>query len=107
MDELDLQLDDVVLFELPTHADVEAFCDRLRSNWPGWSEADGDVWLFAVDVEDRADDLAPLFRTAQELVGELGLASIRFYLDSRIYHLEAAPSRSLSASSELTAIPLG
>jgi hypothetical protein len=106
MNELDLQLDDVVLFELPTHADVEAFCDRLRSNWPGWSEADGDVWLFAVDVEDRADDLAPLFRTAQELVGELGLASIRFYLDSRIYHLEAAPSRSPSAPSELTATPL-
>jgi hypothetical protein len=106
MNELDLQLDDVVLFELPTHADVEAFCDRLRSNWPGWSEADGDVWLFAVDVEDRADDLAPLFRTAQELVGELGLASIRFYLDSRIYHLEAASSTAPSVSSELTATPL-
>lgn len=107
MDELDLQLDDVVLFELPTHADVEAFCDRLRSNWPGWSEADGDVWLFAVDVEERPDDLASLFRTVQELVGELGLASIRFYLDSRIYHLEAAPGRSPSTSSELTATPLG
>jgi hypothetical protein len=106
MNELDLQLDDVVLFELPTHADVEAFCDRLRSNWPGWSEADGEVWLFAVDVEDRADDLASLFRTAQELVGELGLPSIRFYLDSRIYHLESAPSRSPSVSSELTATSL-
>jgi len=90
MDELDLQLDDVVLFELPTYADVEAFCDRLRSNWPGWSEADGDVWLFATDLEGRADDLAGLLRTAQELLAELGLPTVRFYLDSRIYVLEAA-----------------
>jgi hypothetical protein len=90
MDELDLQLDDVVLFELPTHADVEAFCDRLRSNWPGWSEADGEVWLFAVDLEGRTDGLAGLFRAAQDLLAELGLPTTRFYLDSRIYVLEAA-----------------
>jgi len=93
MDELDLQLDDVVLFELPTHADVEAFCDRFRSNWPGWSEADGDVWLFAVDLDGRTDDLAGLFRAAQELLAELGLPTVRFYLDSRIYGLEAAAQR--------------
>jgi hypothetical protein len=82
-------LDDVVLFELPASGDAEAFCDRLRPRWTGWSHADSDVWLFTADL--AGDDLALLLREAQELVADLGLAAIRFYLDGRVYLLEAAP----------------
>jgi hypothetical protein len=93
MDDLDLELDDVVIFELPTFEDVEAFCDRFRPRWDGWSHVDEQVWLFSVQLQPDAD-VAGLLRDAQVLVAELGLAAIRFCLDGRIYALEAAsPSR--------------
>jgi hypothetical protein len=93
MDYLDFELDDAVLFELPTHEDVEAFCDRLRPSWEGWSDLDGDLWLFTAQLE-RSEDLAPLLREAQVLIAELGLDTIRFCVDGRIYLLDAAqPSR--------------
>ena len=88
MDDLDRELDDTVLFELPRREDVRAFRDRLRPRWEGWSDADGEVWLFTAQLE-RGRDLVPLLREAQELVGELGLASIRYCLDGRVYLLEA------------------
>lgn len=95
MENLDRELDDVVLFELPRHEDVGAFRDRLRPRWEGWSDADGAVWLFTAQLKEGGD-LVPLLREAQELVGELGLASIRYCLDGRIYVLEP-PSREVVA----------
>jgi len=92
MDDLDRQLDDVVLFELPTREVVQAFHDRLRPRWDGWSDADDDVWLITAQLEG-AGDLAVLLRQAEELVVELGLAAIYYCLDGRAYVLEAAPSR--------------
>jgi hypothetical protein len=88
MDDL-AQLDDIVIFELPALEDVEAFCDRFRLRWSGWLHADADVCLFTADL--GGDDLAQVLRGAQDLVAELGLAAIRFYLDGRVYVLEAAP----------------
>jgi hypothetical protein len=89
--DLDLQLDDVVLFELPNPDDVEAFRSRIRPRWEGWSDADGDLWLFTAQLE-QSRDLAPLLREAQALVSDLGLDAIRFCLDGRIYVLDAARS---------------
>jgi hypothetical protein len=88
MDELDLDLDDYVLFELPTMEDVEAFEDRLRPRWPGWSVADDDIWLVAADVTGEPDELPQLFREAQQLLDELGLPDMRFFLDGRVYWLQ-------------------
>lgn len=90
MDDLDLELDDVVIFELPTFEDVEAFCERLRPRWEGWSHADEHVWLVTANLGASRGDLASLFREAQDLLSELGLAAIRYYLDGRVYVLEAA-----------------
>jgi hypothetical protein len=90
MDELDLQLDDVVLFELPSAEDATAFRLRLRSRWPGWSAEDEDVWLFAAELGDAPENLPRLLREAQGLLGERGLAPIRFVLDGRIYALGSA-----------------
>ena len=91
MDDLDRELDDVVLFELPRHEDVEAFRDRFRPRWEGWSDSDEPVWLFTVQLEQNSD-LVSLLGEARGLVGELGLASIRYCLDGRMYVL-GAPTR--------------
>ena len=90
--DLDLQLDDVVLFELANPEDVEAFRRRIRPRWEGWSDADGDLWLFTAQLE-QSRDLAPLLREAQVLISERGLDAIRFCLDGRVYVLDGAPSR--------------
>lgn len=90
MDELDLQLSDVVLFELPTFEDSQAFRVRFRPRWPGWSVDDEGVWLFAADLSDARADLPQLLREAQDLMVERGLPAIRFVLDDRIYVLEPA-----------------
>lgn len=81
-------MDDVVIFELPTFEDVEAFRDRLRLRWDGWSDAAEDVCLFAARLEAEAD-VAVLLREAQDVVAKVGLETIRFYLDGRAYVLEA------------------
>jgi hypothetical protein len=83
-------MDDVVRFELPTFEDIEAFCDRLRPRWPGWSLYDEPAWLFTADLSGAADELPILLREAQDLVAELGLSAISFWLDDRVYILEAA-----------------
>jgi hypothetical protein len=90
MDELDLQLSDVVLFELPTAEDAAAFRVRLRPRWPGWSHEDGDCWLFAAELGDAAAGLALLLREAQDVLAERDLPAICFVLDGRVYVLEAA-----------------
>jgi len=92
MDDPDPLDDDVVVFELPTSDDVEAFCAHFRSRWPGWSYEDADLWLFTIDLLAPADDLPVLLREAQELVAELGLPTIQFHLDGRVYDLDALPA---------------
>jgi hypothetical protein len=99
MDDLDFDLDDYVLFELPTIEDVEAFEDWLRPRWGGWSVPDDDVWLVSADVSGDPDDLPRLFREARQLLLELGLNDIRFFLDSRVYWLQKTNESPLVLSS--------
>jgi hypothetical protein len=89
MDTLDFDLDDVVFFELPTFEHAEAFRERFRPRFDGWSDSDEEGWLFTVRL-DAETDLAGLLREAQGLVAELGLAAIRFCVDGRIYMLVGA-----------------
>ena len=98
MDALDLQLDDVVLFELPTRASSDALAARLRSRWPGWSEADDPVWLVAAELQGGEGELAQLLREAQAVLAELDLPYLRFCIDGRVYTLEAAPQESGAAA---------
>jgi hypothetical protein len=90
VDEIETQLSDVVLFELPTFEAAQAFRLRLRSRWPGWSHEDEPVWLFAAELGDEIDGLALLLRQAQEVLAELELPAIMFVLDARSYVLGAA-----------------
>ena len=93
MYELDLQLDDIVMFELPTLACNAAFSLRLRSRWPGWSAHDDAGWLFSAELLEDGEGLAVLLREAQDLLEELGLPAIRFCLDGVVYPLEAQRTR--------------
>ena len=90
MDELDLQLCETVLFELPTFEAAQAFRVRLRPRWPGWSHNEEDLWLFAAELGDEADSLALLLREAQAVLSDLDLPAIVFCLDGRTYVLDAA-----------------
>jgi len=89
MDDLEIQISDVVLFELPTWEAAQAFRVRLRPRWAGWSHDDEPVWLFAAELGDESDSLALLLREAQALLAELDLLAIVFVLDGRSYVLEA------------------
>src|SRR5262249_38039011 len=88
MDDLEIQISDVVLFELPTWEAAQAFRVRLRPRWPGWSHDDEPVWLFGAALTDEPDSLALLMRGAQPLVADLDLPAIVFVLDGRSYVLE-------------------
>jgi hypothetical protein len=90
VDELDLQLSEIVLFELPTFEAAQAFRLRLRPRWAGWSHDDEPVWLFAAEIGEEPDDLALLLREAQEVLAELDLLAVVFVLDGRSYVLPAA-----------------
>ena len=57
MDDFDFELDDIVMFELPTFPDMEAFCDRFRPRWQGWSHSDEHVWLFSARLGTDNDAL--------------------------------------------------
>jgi hypothetical protein len=91
--DLDRELDEMVLFELPTLACNAAFSLRFRSRWPGWSAHDDAGWLFAADLLEGEAGLAELLREAQELLEELELPEIRFCLDGRVYTLEPQRTR--------------
>ena len=90
MEGLDLQLSEIVLFELPTFEAAQAFRVRLRPRWPGWSHDDEGLWLFAAEPGDDPEGLAPLLREAQEVVADLDLPAVVFVLDGRSYVLPAA-----------------
>jgi hypothetical protein len=90
VDELDLQLCETVLFELPTFEAAQAFRVRLRPRWPGWSHNDEDLWLFAAELGDDPEAPALLLREAQELLADLDLLAVVFVLDGRSYALAAA-----------------
>jgi hypothetical protein len=89
MQDLDLVLDAVVFFELPSRLEVDVFVNRIRPRWNRWSDAEESVWLVTAQLEED-DDLAPLLREAEQLVAELDLAAIHFFLDGRVYLLEPA-----------------
>jgi hypothetical protein len=90
VDEIDTQLSDVVLFELPSFEAAQAFRVRLRPRWPGWSHDEEQLWLFAAELGDETDGLALLLREAQEVLAEQELLAIVFVLDGRSYVLAAA-----------------
>ena len=82
---------DVVRFEIPAYADVDAFCERIRARWPGTRRrGDDDVWLVSARVRRSRNDLARLLRDVEAYVAETGLLAIRYHVDGRAYVMTAA-----------------
>ena len=95
----DVAMSDLVLFELPRIAAVDLFCAALRPRWRGWVTVDGDVWLVAAELGPEEGDLASLLREAQAATDDLGLGTVTFCLDDRVYCL-AARARGAAADPE-------
>jgi hypothetical protein len=85
-----LELNDLLLFEIPAYADVDQLHARIRPRWRGWTTCDDDVWLVAAEVKADADDLAPLLREVEAYVAATELLAIRYWLDGRAHIMEAA-----------------
>jgi hypothetical protein len=83
------ELDDLVLFELPVYADVDALSRRVRPRWRGWTRREDDLWLVAAEVDVDPADLATLLREVEAFVADEGLLAIRFCLDGRFHVMEA------------------
>jgi hypothetical protein len=90
MDETLIQISDVVRFEVPGYADVDAFCERIRARWPGTKKRGvDDVWLVSARVRRSKKDLALLLREVEAYVADTGLLAIRYHVDGRAYVMAA------------------
>lgn len=90
MEPTPLRMSDVVRFEIPAHADVDAFCERIRARWPGTKRRGAeDLWLVSARVRRSRKDLALLLREVEAHVAETGLLAIRYHLDGRAYVMAA------------------
>ena len=84
----DETFEDVLLFDVPSHA--EMLCARLRSNRLAWVQLRDDSSLVAAALRHEPSDLATLLRSVQSWIAEHGFSRIRFELDGRSYTLRAA-----------------
>jgi hypothetical protein len=92
MEEMPRRLSNVVRFEIPACADVDEFCMRIRSRWPGMTEREGDVWHVSARLRNVENDVALLLREVELYVADTGLQAIRYQLDGRFYIMEAPPA---------------
>jgi hypothetical protein len=91
-------MSNTVLFELPVFVDVDEFCERIRSRWPGSKEREDDIWLVSARVRTGKNDLARLLREVEAYVADSELHAIRYQLDGRFYVMEAPAAFDLAAS---------
>lgn len=84
-----LQMSNTVVFELPEHVSVDAFCSRIRDRWPGTTRGEDDAWIVSARLRRNRNDLALLLRQVEAYVAESGLQAIRYHVDGRAYVMEA------------------
>jgi hypothetical protein len=83
------ELNDSVIFEIPTHAHAKRLVARLRESWRCDIDFDGPMWSVVAELGLDRSDLAVLLR---EVVGWLevsGLGALRVRVDGREYILVA------------------
>ena len=99
MEPTPLRMSDVVRFEIPAHADVDAFCERLRARWPGSTKrGPDDVWLVSARVRRTKSDLGLLLREVEAYVAETGLLAIRYHVDGRAYVMAATVAERVASA---------
>lgn len=83
------ELNETLVFELPSVTQGESLCERLRPRWHVDSYDCGDVVLVASELRPSADDLAVLLRAVKLWALDSTVALLRFHLDGRAYVLES------------------
>jgi hypothetical protein len=83
------ELDEIVLFEMPTGDDAQQLWLRLHSMRLAWLHRREDMLFVAVALRAERWDLALLLREVQNWVSDSGLSPIVFELDGRCYELRA------------------
>jgi len=83
------ELNETLVFELPSRIQGESLCERLRPRWHVDSYDCGDVVLVAAELRATADDLAVLLRAVKLWALDSRMALMRFHLDGRAYVLDS------------------
>ena len=86
------ELDDVVVFELPTPRDGRGLADRLEDRWPCNVEDADDVTVVGVFLSPTHGlELATMLRDVERWAANQPLEGILFWVDGRCYVLPALP----------------
>lgn len=83
------ELNETLVFELPSWARAQGLRERLRPRWHCDSYDCGDVVLVAAELRPRADDLGVLLRAVKLWASDAAMPLLRFHLDGRSYVLES------------------
>ena len=83
------ELNETLVFEVPSRTEAERLCERLRPRWHvNFYDCD-DVALVAAELRRRSDDLAILLRAVKLWARDSQVGLVRFHLDGRPYVLES------------------
>lgn len=91
-------MSDTIRFELPEYVNVDGFCERIRSRWPGSARCEDEIWRVTARLRGNKNDLALLLRVVEDYVSETGLQAIRYHVDGRAYVLEARARETAAAA---------
>ena len=91
-------MSDTIRFELPEYVNVDNFCERIRSRWPGSARSEDEIWRVTARLRGNKNDLALLLRVVEDYVAETGLQAIRYHVDGRAYVLEAHTRETAAAA---------
>lgn len=83
------ELNETLVFELPSRARGESLCERLRPRWHCDAYDCADIVLVAVELRSNEDDLAVLLRAVKLWASDSAIALVRFHLDGRSYLLDS------------------
>jgi hypothetical protein len=83
------ELNETLVFELPSVTQGESLCERLRPRWHVDSYDCSDVVLVAAELRPFSDDLAVLLRAVKLWALDSTVPLLRFHLDGRAYVLDS------------------
>jgi hypothetical protein len=83
------ELNETLIFELPSRIQADALCERLRPRWHCDAYDCDEIVLVAAELRPHADDLGVLLRAAKLWAADSALPLMRFHLDGRSYVLES------------------
>jgi hypothetical protein len=83
------ELNETLVFEVPSVTEGESLCERLRPRWHVDSYDCTDVVLVAAELRPADDDLAVLLRAVKLWALDAAVPLMRFHLDGRAYVLES------------------